>query len=357
MITHRRPTTAQVLPEPDFRSLAENSPDLILRFDRIGLLTYANSGALRFGNRCLGEIYGLPPEAYGVLKPEDARRLSRHIEEIGCTGLPRELEFSQVMGREGSHLHLRLVPECQANGAVTGVLVYGRDLSESLDSRHHPRTSHDLLRQLVIRRQEEQEAMRRDITHRIHEDFAQELSALRLQLKLVALANAAPHPAMEEAEDIISRCIARMRDMVKTLRPSVLDVGIVPALHWLADDFYRGLELELSLHLPHQLALNETTTTMLFRAAQEALLNVALHAAATHVSIGLQDQRGTLVMRIEDNGNGFDANETPPEGAVGLLGIAEQARHLGGDLLIRSTPGVGTCLEIRLPVRPPLHAL
>lgn len=347
----RRPARAEDNRDNAYRSLVENSPDIILRFDRRGLLVYANATAFAFGKCRPADVYGRPADQHGVLPPAEAHRLTRQIGEIVATGSPREAEFDWSVDHEEFHLHLRLVPEFAEDGSVGAVLVFGRDLSSLHDTRNRLRKSHDLLRTLAIRRQLEQEEVRRDITHRIHEGLAQELSALRMHLKLLSRHfPEQPAPSLAAIDDITARCIARIRDMVTTLRPNILDQGIVPALRWLADDFHRGLELKFRLTLPESLALDDHAVTFLFRSAQEALLNIALHAAASHCAIELRHDCGKAVLRIHDNGVGFDPCTPPPVGAVGLLGIAEQARHLGGELMVSAAPGHGTCLEVSLPL-------
>lgn len=259
---------------------------------------------------------------------------------------------------------LIMTPLFDATGRICGI--HGVVCDISGDRHRHPamskgehdyrmrlRKSQELLRKLAIRRQQEQEEVRRDITHRMHEELAQELSALRLHLKL--LARELPdqsNPLLGLIDDITARCIARIRDMVKTLRPRALDLGIVPALRWLADDFYQGLELEFSLDLPEHLEVSDPIATFLFRSAQEALLNVALHAAATHIAIRLDRTRGGIRLQIGDNGSGFDTEQPAREGAIGLLGLAEQALHLGGQLRVRSSPQNGTTVIIEVPFQP-----
>lgn len=333
-------------------SIGDHSPDIILRFNRQGLLIYCNPAALRFAELREADVIGLPVQRHKVLPAGDAHRLANCIAKTVSSAMQQEIELNWATRDGERHVHMRLVPEFDAlGGSVVSVLVVGRDLTSLQDTRARLRKSHEILRKLAIHRQQEQEAERRDITHRIHEDLAQDLSALRMHLLL--LGNTLPASnsnAVALMKEIADRCIARIRDMVTTLRPSVLDLGIVPALEWLAEDFREGLQLQISLDLAENIQIPDETSTFLFRATQEALFNTALHGAAKCVAISLHQRHKQLTLSIHDDGRGFHPEVGIPEGAFGLLGISEQARHLGGSLRITSAPGQGTHLEIDLPL-------
>ena len=142
--------------------------------------------------------------------------------------------------------------------------------------------------------------------------------------------------------------------MVADLRPPLLsDLGLIEALRSLTQSWRSGDdEWHIELTLPETLPeLPAAASLALYRIAQEALTNVRRHASAEHVRLNLEVDDGHIVLRIEDDGRGFDTS--PRElNRHGLAGIAHRIQMLGGRLTIDSKPGQGTCIEARVPVAP-----
>jgi signal transduction histidine kinase len=122
----------------------------------------------------------------------------------------------------------------------------------------------------------------------------------------------------------------------------------VPALNWQAKETAKrtGLRIQVAASEMEQ-ELPEEHKTCIYRVVQEALNNVARHAQASAVQIALEQQPSGLVLRIQDDGTGFDAQRVR---GLGLLGMEERTRHLGGEFTIDSQAGRGTLLKIRLPL-------
>jgi signal transduction histidine kinase len=214
------------------------------------------------------------------------------------------------------------------------------------------RRSHDLLRAMVLRQESERENERRRLAHGIHEDLAQNLMALRMGLALLNLdAQRAELPIqLEKMRQVVDSSIERLREMVSMIRPAALNMGIVVALRWLVDDFRKGSRVDIELHSPEELQLDDAVTTFLFRAAQEALLNTAMHANASRVEVHLSAGPRICELLVKDNGQGFDLDALRPEGAFGLIHMNEQARHLGGQVSINTCPGHGVRVRIKVPM-------
>jgi signal transduction histidine kinase len=134
------------------------------------------------------------------------------------------------------------------------------------------------------------------------------------------------------------------------LRPASLDLGLVPALEWLAEDLARrsGIACRVSTDGADPV-LAEGVSTAVFRMVQECLTNVMRHARASSVHVDLQSLPGRLRLCVRDDGVGFDAQAPRAPGRFGLLGMRERALQAGGTLQIDSTPGHGTRITIDLP--------
>ena len=149
--------------------------------------------------------------------------------------------------------------------------------------------------------------------------------------------------------------LADLRRLTQNLRPRILDDhGLVPALDWLADVLQEqyGIEAQVRVAqpLPEQAA---ETQLLLFRIAQEALHNVGRHSGATRACVSLRSSGNRVRMVVQDNGRGFrltgGLSELANRGKLGLLGMHERARLLGGSLEVQTAPGKGTTIMVELP--------
>jgi signal transduction histidine kinase len=147
-----------------------------------------------------------------------------------------------------------------------------------------------------------------------------------------------------------------VRDLALDLRPSVLDdFGLPAALRWYVDRLARAAGVEAHLAVEDVPRLEPELETACFRVAQEALTNVARHARARNVWLGLRYDRARLQLSVRDDGTGFDvgaAHDRAGAGAsMGLLGMQERVSLLGGDLEIVCPPIGGTEVQARFPAR------
>jgi signal transduction histidine kinase len=137
--------------------------------------------------------------------------------------------------------------------------------------------------------------------------------------------------------------------MALLLRPSMLDdFGLLPALEWQAREIGRrtGLRVQVSSEMCGELP--EEHKTCVYRVVQEALNNCAQHAQASAVQVCVRQEAGQILVTVQDDGSGFDPERVR---GLGLLGMEERARHLGGTFQIHSRPGRGALLSVTLPRR------
>jgi signal transduction histidine kinase len=151
--------------------------------------------------------------------------------------------------------------------------------------------------------------------------------------------------------EILDRALKTLRLISTELRPELLDhFGPAAAIEWQAEELRlrSGVRTRLDLRAA-DLDLSDQTSTALFRIVQETLENVARHAGATQVAISLWRIGPEVLIRIADDGRGFDP-EKVTGASFGLLSMKERARSLGGDLSIESGERTGTTVTARLPV-------
>ncbi|HJQ65749.1 MAG TPA: GAF domain-containing sensor histidine kinase [Gemmatimonadales bacterium] len=204
---------------------------------------------------------------------------------------------------------------------------------------------------------EQQEADRRRLSLELHDETAQVLAAVKLQLGLLA-EQLDPTRASRVARtlDLIDTGMQSIRRVTEQLRPALLDdLGLVPALRSLAETFTARTGVPATIDAPALVPpLSDRAELALFRAMQEALANVARHAAATKVSVRLANGAGRLALEVTDDGRGvppeFDLARAEREGHLGLAGMRERLTALGGTLEIASAPAGGLTVRLTLPL-------
>jgi signal transduction histidine kinase len=214
-------------------------------------------------------------------------------------------------------------------------------------------------RQLSEHLQETLEADRTRISREIHDQLGQLLTVLKFDVNFIKTrVNSDPinrqsvHDKAVEMMALIDDTIETVRHIAADLRPSLLDdLGLVAALEWHADSFQTrtGVACEV-ISNALQVQLDRNARTSLFRITQEALTNVTRHAQATRVYITLIEEDDGLTLAVQDNGKGIANPANPAPKSLGLLGIEERARLLGGTAQITSQAGKGTTITIRIPL-------
>ena len=230
------------------------------------------------------------------------------------------------------------------------------ELNQALERRVEERTREmgDVLRQLIAAEEDE----RRRISRELHDQMGQQLTGLMLGLRAARQEVDAPElvERLRSLERLAGETARDMQSMAVQLRPPALDtLGLVGALEGHLADRSRRHGLEHDFHAGGMagVRLSFDVETTLYRVVQEGLTNVLKHAQATRVGLLLDHREGMAHAILEDNGCGFDVEETlaRPEKAkrLGVRGMRERVTLLGGELQFESSPGNGTTLYVRVP--------
>ncbi|MBP6760519.1 MAG: CHASE3 domain-containing protein [Thauera sp.] len=242
------------------------------------------------------------------------------------------------------------------NRLATVLQSENRRLQEEVDARTEE------LRNLASYLTEAREAEQARVARELHDELGALLTAVKLDAGWIARklpadeqdSAASLRRRFDHLLDTLNEVITIKRRVVADLRPPLLsDLGLVEALRSLTQSWRSGDdEWQIELTLPEALPeLPAATSLALYRIAQEALTNARRHASADHVRLNLDMDDGQLVLRIEDDGSGFDSSARELN-RHGLAGIAHRIQMLGGQLTIDSKPGQGTCIEARVPIAP-----
>lgn len=196
-----------------------------------------------------------------------------------------------------------------------------------------------------------QEEERKRISRDLHDDACQSLTALKLDLAMLRkeVPDGSPKTRIDGLAASSQELLDRLRRLARELRPRALDeLGMAAALTALAKGFGARTRVDLTLALEESVRLEGERASAAYRFVEEALTNIALHAGAKRVRIGMQTAPRGLLIAVEDDGRGFDTKRATT--GLGLLGMRERAELVGGRVTIDSRPGRGT--RIRLLLRP-----
>ncbi|MGB6941217.1 MAG: ATP-binding protein [Bryobacteraceae bacterium] len=241
---------------------------------------------------------------------------------------------------------------------LLGFVIAGGTLARMLALERQSQMAESQLRLLSGQIRTAQEHERKYLSRELHDQVGQMLTGLRMELASVARIHGDSESEISSriarAKGTVEQTLRIVRDIAMLLRPSMLDdLGLAPALAWLLKEVARSSGFEMNSDIdPAVDTLPDVHRTCVYRLVQEALTNVSRHAGAHRVEVSLKSARGWVTGRIVDDGRGFQRAAQKSIG-LGLLGMEERVREVGGSIRIESAPGKGTRVEFRLPCPAP----
>ena len=356
-----------------FADLYDFAPVGYLTLDRYGTITEINLAGAALLGRARSFLINMPLTA--MITREHRDRLQRFLTDPQKVNtLSTSIE---VMARtDGQHI-LRLVMRSEAGpgGQLFAAMVdvteerrFENERREAL-AREQTRAAQlatevgervaaearikALLERLVTAQEEE----RRRIARNLHDHLGQQLTALRLTLSSIKEDAAAP-PIRERIAIVEEMVLKLDRDvdlLAWDLRPATLDdLGLAAALTELVRQWTTLTSVPAEVHCTVDLHLPGDVESNVYRIVQEALNNIAKHAAATQVSVLIEQRGSEAAITIEDDGRGFDPDRALEahgrHAGMGLIGMQERASLIDGDVQIESSPGDGTTIFVRIPM-------
>jgi len=302
------------------------------------------------------------------------------IGEVVVAGAPRFVAHWRTPGNGAARTYAfaAVLPIFPSGGATTALVIVSdaRDPFAALDTGYlvalgqqigAALNSLDLYRRLAARTEdlerlsrrmvEQHERERRRLSLHLHDETAQLMTAVKLQLGVL---QERAEPEMQRqlgrALALMDEGIGGIRHLTNDLRPSLLDdLGLVPALRSMASAYAERSGIAVAVDAPESLPpLVADAELALFRALQESLSNVAEHAQAHRVAVGVRAEAGRVVMDIADDGVGFPADGAPAglerAGHLGLTGMRERIIAVGGTIETGAADGGGARVTVRVPV-------
>ena len=242
-----------------------------------------------------------------------------------------------------------------AGGALLlGISISGFTLIRMRSLEAQSQAAETQLRRLSGELRTAQEQERKSLSRELHDQVGQMLTAVRMELtamgRLEGSADSELAMRASRARITVEQTLSIVRNIAMLLRPSMLDdLGLTPALNWLVKEVSRSSGMDVRADVNANVdSLPDAHRTCLFRVVQEALTNAVRHSGARTVDLQVHTIGSWVQAVIADDGKGFEPGDEKRKG-LGLLGMEERVRELGGSVRVASAPGRGTSVEIRLP--------
>lgn len=220
------------------------------------------------------------------------------------------------------------------------------------------RRAHEDLARLTTHVETVKEQERSHIAREIHDELGGTLTAIKIMLSRMSaeLTGTKALQLVQSTEDLVDYTIDITRRIATSLRPAMLDLGILAAIEWQAAEFEKRMKISCQVTCASkEIRLDDKLSIVVFRTFQEALTNIAKHANATQVEVELEADKGQVTLQIHDNGCGVGDEDLNKPEAFGILGMQERARSLGGQASVRRTRN-GTAVMLQIPrVSSPHH--
>ncbi len=317
-------------------------------------------GIVDFLNQRWLDYTGLSLEQYvkeptGPIHPDDIPRVIEKWQAQMAAGEPSEDEL-RLRRADGEYrwFLIRTVPLFDEQGNIVKWYGTSTDIEEL-------KATGEELRALSARLQSAREEESTRIAREIHDELGAALTGLRWELERLKKTNSESGAGLSPAHlgekltamlDVTDGMVAMVRRIASDLRPVVLDVlGLGDAIQWQAQQFKQRTGIAIHCDAPgDKIALSPEQSTAVFRIFQEALTNICRHAGATRVDVTTLINPREFVLRVTDNGRGITDGEKSGKLSIGLLGMRERARAIGGEIDIAGNGGKGTAITFRLPL-------
>jgi PAS domain S-box-containing protein len=236
------------------------------------------------------------------------------------------------------------------------ILSIARDITERKQAEEKLRRTSKLLRELATHLQSVREEERTMIAQEIHDELGQVLTALKIQVSLLAnKLNNDQEPLKKKINsllDMIDASVESVQKISSKLRPGILDeLGLIAAIEWQTEEFEKLTNIKCSLVLPkEEVILEKDKSTAIFRIFQEALTNIARHSQSNKAQISLLNHQSNIYLEIQDNGKGISQDQIKDFKSLGIHGMKERAMVFGGQVNIEGIAGKGTIVKVEIPI-------
>jgi PAS domain S-box-containing protein len=332
-------------------SIINSLPGVFYLFDQEGRHLRWNQNFEKVSQYTAEEMAHVRPA--DLVPPEELELLHEKIENVFRTG--EDHVQANFLRKDNTVIPYYFTGKSIVYEGKLCLLGVGIDLSDRFAAQEKIDQTTQQLRELAAYLQNIREEERIEIARDIHDDLGQQLTAVQIAIFRLTKQWAreqALEKQLQGITDMIAHAIRSIRRISTQLRPAVLDdIGLVEAMKWQTDEFQKRFSIPIDAHfsaVPDN--LQQKIAVTLFRIYQETLTNIARHAAASQVQVRLTADHRQIHLEVQDDGQGFDEEAINTKKTLGLLGMQERARTIGGEFGINSQPGKGTSINILIPL-------
>lgn len=353
-ITGRKSIEAQLIRrEFEFRTLVENSPDVLARYDSECRFVYVNSLFEKLLGFRLRELQGKSPLQIPGL--QDAELLEQRVKGVLATGIPDEFEHPLVWpdGRIDWRL-FNIVPEFDDQGQIIYAQLSSRSIAPLREFRQYLEASQTRLRRLLVHQGDRYEQERQDISWSMHENLLQILASMHMYASLLNAGSV--HKGQEMLlQGLISglkNSIDLVREAIDKLCPVVLNHGLIPALECLVEQFSCGIPAaHCSLDIDEAASqIDEKSALLIFRIVQEVLACITKDKGDANLCIALGPGVAGFVLTLRDESQAYRV-DLHDSNFFSLYGFQELVLEMGGEMAVFDQPDRGLLVEAIFPAR------
>jgi PAS domain S-box-containing protein len=291
-----------------------------------------------------------------------------HIRRFGATGITnRRMGDSTTLWAlraGGQEFPIEASISQSSEGGQRLYTVILRDITRRKEYENLLARQQAELREISARVLEAREEEKTLLARELHDELGQLLTALKMNLawlrERLPAGDAGLADKAGQMDAVLDRTVSSVRRISAELRPLMLDdLGLADAIAWLAEEFSRNSGIPCRLAAPPDGTLENVgrrVAITLYRVLQESLTNVARHSGARSVRVRLAEKEGMLELSVEDDGRGIVEADLAGKRSLGLKGLRERVRYIGGEAEIGPAPRGGTRVHVRVPRRTKEHA-
>jgi len=334
-----------------YEELFTNASDAIWIHDLRGNITLANKACEKLTGYLISELTGKNIREF--LNP-DALNLARQVKDKLLRGEAMEQRYEQkLIKKDGSEAIMQLVTRIIF---IDGKPQAFQNMAHDVTEERKLRDNLQFYLSQVLQAQEEE---RKRLARELHDDTSQQILLLTHGIDNIASKadNYLPEELRNELDKLYEtskQTYQGIKRYAQALRPGILDdLGLLAAIKWLAEEIHKLSGIEIHVKTDNIPLLPPETQLVLFRIIQESLNNIQRHSGASEASITVECQSGEIRVIIIDNGKGFklprQLSEFAGQGKLGLTGMVERIRLVGGEIEVSSKIGKGTTVIVKAP--------
>ena len=339
--------------------LVENTPLAVIEFDKdLNIQRWSGRAEEIFGWKASEVLHKNVDDAdFRIIYDEDKTAVDKVNEELKQGAVNRNISLNRNYTKSGdvidSEWHNSVLRDERGN--VIAILSLVQNVTERRKAEDTLNRSYAEIRQLSNHLQNIREEERAHIAREIHDELGQQLTVLKMDIlglnKRLNGADAATHEKIGEIVDLLDTTVRSVRRISSELRPSLLyNLGLVAAIEWQVREFEKRSGIRTVFIEPaEELYLADPVKNGLFRIFQESLTNAGRHANASKIIVSLERINGQLILTVEDNGQGFEMEKIGAKLTLGILGMKERCKMMGGTFEIKSSLAKGTTVSVAVP--------